>query len=443
MISRISQDQMEYILSNMDDAVCITTARGVLIYANAAARQLFGFDEDIGEETKIWEAIPYVPENDGLVQMFIDGIMEKRASFHSLVPYVNTRGEQFQLYVRLSCNPEDAKDVIVVATDLTRLTQVQSAFERYTSPEIADYALNTEEGGKQGGQDREVTVLMSDLRGFTALSMQLSSTELVTMLNHYFEAMSDVIAQHGGTIIEFLGDGIFVVFGAPKDMPDHASAAVRCAIGMQNRMAEVNAWNREHGYPIMEMGIGISSGRVVVGNIGSEKKMKYGCMGAAVNLAGRLETFCIGGQIFIAQNTREMISEDLAIADEKSFMPKGGQEELKIYQITGIGKDCFLAGEGEETRWQEPPLNLEILFFTLEEKTVKETGRTGILVRISENERFALLKTDEKLAPLDNLMFRHDEQDFYVKVLWQEGEGWRIGFTYHPEKLTGTPPQHE
>ena len=118
--------------------------------------------------------------------------------------------------------------------------------------------------------------------------------------------MAAVIRYFRGTVIEFLGDGIFVVFGAPLELLDHASAAVACAIDMQNAMEEVNAWNREHGYPDLEMGIAVNSGTAVVGNIGSEQKMKYGCMGETVNLAGRLESFTLGGEAVPATASREI-----------------------------------------------------------------------------------------------------------------------------------------
>ena len=96
------------------------------------------------------------------------------------------------------------------------------------------------------------------------------------MLNRYFEAMVACIQKYHGTVIEFLGDGIFTVFGAPKDLEDHASCAVNCAVEMQKAMPAVNEWNKANGYPELQMGIGINTGDVVVGNIGSEKKMKYG-----------------------------------------------------------------------------------------------------------------------------------------------------------------------
>ena len=142
---------------------------------------------------------------------------------------------------------------------------MNKAFERYTSRDIAKYVLETPDGHKRGGVNKEVSILMSDLRGFTSISTKLPPDDLIVILNHYFEKMSEIIEENNGTIIEFLGDGIFVVFGAPNDLPDHASLAVKCAIEMENAMDEVNKWNVENGYPELEMGIGINSGMARVG----------------------------------------------------------------------------------------------------------------------------------------------------------------------------------
>ena len=433
-MTEINANQLKYIFMNMDDAVCATKINGELIYANPAARELFGLS---GEETsKLWKAIPLVEENDALIQLFIDGIMKKKKSFRSLVDYVNRDGKRFHLHVSLTCESEDSGMFLIVVSDLTRMVKVRSAFARYTSKDIAEYVLTSPDGEKQGGTDREVSILMSDLRGFTMLSTRLSSSDLITMLNHYFECMSNVIDRYGGTVIEFLGDGIFVVFGAPKEMSAHASAAVSCAVGMQNAMAEVNAWNREHGFPELEMGIGIHSGTTVVGNIGSEKRMKYGCMGEAVNLAGRLEQYTVGGQVFVSEATAGRIPEPLHVADEKSFMPKGARKELKFYDVTGIGGEQILARSSGPEAWTPLPAETEIPFFVLDGKTVETNRMAGRITRISTDEKYGTLATGSTLQPLQNLMFRVGPADIYAKVLGREEKEYRLCFTAKPDRLT-------
>ncbi len=331
----IAPEQVQYFFTNSEDSICIISSVGELLYTNPAAEKLFGISAQEG--TKIWESIPYVEGNDDLIQLFIDSIMTKVPAQEAIVDYWNNEGVVRNLHVKMTRYKKDQAVYLVVITDLTQLFKVNSALVRYTSPDIADYALMTAEGQKSGGQTRNVTILMSDLRGFTALGTRLSAEHLITVLNHYFEAMVAVIQKYGGTVIEFLGDGIFTVFGAPKDLPDHAMRAVKCAVEMQMSLREINEWNLANDYPTLEMGIGINTGNAVVGNIGSEKKMKYGCMGSTVNITVRLESLTVGGQIFITDNTKQQLTEELLVVSEGSFLPKGSPSELKYYEIDGIG----------------------------------------------------------------------------------------------------------
>jgi len=431
MPNEINATQLKYVFKNMDDAVCAIRMTGEVFYANPAAQKLFGFS--VRQKTKLWEAVPLVPQNDELVQMFINGVMKKEKSFRSIVDYVNQEGKLFHLCVSLTCNA-DVGMFLLVVNDLTNIRRLHSAFQRYTSPEIAEYVLQTPEGEKQGGADKEVTILMSDVRGFTAMSGRLSSADLITMLNHYFECMSAVIDSFSGTIIEFLGDGIFVVFGAPRDEPGHPAHAVACAIAMQNAMEDVNAWNRERGWPDLEMGIGIHTGVCAVGNIGSDKRMKYGCMGETVNLAGRLEADSVGGQILVSADTCALIPEKLTLSEEKSVMPKGAREPFLFYEVTGIGK--LLLFQPVESPWQDLPGKQKIPFFELDEKTVTDRQHTGRLVRITADEKSALLATDAPLAPLMNVMMRVGETDVYAKVVAPQEDAFLIRFTSKPENLT-------
>ena len=215
--TKLTADQMNYILKSMNEAVFLAGKDGELIYSNHAAEKLFGIRA--GNHQRIWDAIPFEAENDALIQLFLDSVVRKKGSMRSMADYVNNDGDIFHLYVNLTCEPEDDGLILVVINDLTHLINAHSAFARYTSPEIANYVLTAPDGKKQGGQEREVSILMSDLRGFTAKSTHMSSTDLITMLNHYFESMSEVIRRFQGTVIEFLGDGIFVVFGAPEELP--------------------------------------------------------------------------------------------------------------------------------------------------------------------------------------------------------------------------------
>ena len=431
----ISPEQAQYFFTNTEDAVCVISSSGELQYANPSAEKLFGLQAGI--KMKIWNAVPYVEGNDDLIQLFIDAVSNKVATHEAIVDYVNNEGVVSNLHIRMTCyNNNDQVVYLIVITNMTQLFKVNSALVRYTSPDIADYALATAEGQKSGGQTKNVTIMMSDLRGFTALGAKLPAEELITVLNHYFAAMVAVIQKYGGTVIEFLGDGIFVVFGAPKDLEDHAVNAVKCAVEMQSALHAVNDWNRENGYPELEMGIGINTGNAVVGNIGSEKKMKYGCMGSVVNITGRLESLTIGGQVFITENTRKLISSDLAIVSESSFLPKGAPEELKYYEIEGIEDLHIGDGSSREIIWQEDSEEISYQFFVLEEKKVGVETLSGKVIRISSNKRFALLATDAKLSEKQNIMLRKDNECVYAKIIREDAEGFVICFTSSPQIVT-------
>ncbi len=430
----ISLEQAQYFFENTEDSVCMISRSGEIMYANPAAEKLFEISSD--SHIKIWKAVPFVEGNDNLIQLLIDSVTNKVASHEAVVDYINNQGEISNLHVRMTCDQREPIVYLVVITNLTQLFKVNSALIRYTSPEIADYVLTTEEGQKSGGQTRNVTVLMSDLRGFTALSEKLTAEELITVLNHYFEAMVVCIHKYNGTVIEFLGDGIFTVFGAPKENADHPVSAVKCAVEMQRAMHDVNQWNRENGYPELQMGIGINTGDCVVGNIGSEQAMKYGCMGSSVNITGRLESLTIGGQVFLTEITAKHIKEELSVVSEGSFLPKGVSEELKYYEIDGIGDITIGDDSAKNIVWQDQVMNRKYEFYILEEKKVGVNAHEGTIRYISQNNRFAMFKTGTELADKQNIMLKSGDECIYAKVIRKEEKGFVICFTSMTQKVS-------
>src|SRR5512141_2573433 len=149
--------------------------------------------------------------------------------------------------------------------------------------------------------------------------------------------MVDVISRYEGTIDEIIGDAILVMFGAPLACEDHAAKAVACGLAMQLAMAEVNQRLKAKGAAELEMGIGIHTGRVIVGNIGSLRRTKYAAVGSNVNLAGRIESFTTGGQVLISESTSQRIPSPLRLDGEFQVEPKGAIQTLKLYEVGGIG----------------------------------------------------------------------------------------------------------
>ncbi|BDA70198.1 hypothetical protein CAL7716_043640 [Calothrix sp. PCC 7716] len=214
--------------------------------------------------------------------------------------------------------------------------RMRKTFGRYLSDEVVTTLLETPEGLKLGGQKRIVTLLISDLRGFSALSEQLSLEQIVEIINLYFEVMTSIIHKYNGTINDLIGDGIFVIFGAPVEIANSEEQAVSCAIAMQLAMNDINKQLTILGFPSLAMGIGIHTGAVIAGNIGSQKYAKYTVMGSNVNLAARIEKYTAGGQILISADTLKSLKEIVRVDGEMQVQPKGIKKQITIYEIGGI-----------------------------------------------------------------------------------------------------------
>jgi adenylate cyclase len=278
---------------------------------------------------------------------------------------------------------------------------VRRAFGRYVSEEVAASILRSPEGLELGGEEREVTILMSDLRGFTALAARLTPHEVIEFLNLYLEAMVDVISRYEGTIDEIIGDAILVIFGAPLTCDDHAAKAVACGLAMQLAMTDVNQRLTAKGTAALEMGIGIHTGRVIVGNIGSLRRTKYAAVGSNVNLAGRIESFTTGGQLLISESTRERIKAPLRIGGQFQVEPKGATRSLELYEVCGIGEPFNLSLPSRSEALCLLPQPLPICFTVLEEKFLGRTVHQARLLALSESE--AGIESELSLVPLSNL----------------------------------------
>ena len=215
---------------------------------------------------------------------------------------------------------------------------IRDVFGRYLTGEVAETLLDSPEGLSLSGERREITILMADIRGFTNISLHRAPEEVVTMVNNFLSVMTEVIISYGGTIDEFIGDAILALFGAPNAMSDHAEKAVACAIAMEQAMTRVNDLNRAAGLPEIETGIGINTGEVIVGNIGSEKRAKYGVVGHHVNFTARIESYTVGGQILVSERTLDACNGMLQTRGEMSVRPKGIDEDVKLFDVASIGE---------------------------------------------------------------------------------------------------------
>jgi adenylate cyclase len=300
--------------------------------------------------------------------------------------------------------------------------------------------LDEPDGLKLGGEKREITLLMSDLRGFTALAERLEPGDVVALLNHYLSAMVELIQQRGGTIDEIIGDAILVVFGAPLAMQDAAQRAVRCALEMQQAMGQVNDHNREMSWPEIEMGIALHTGEVVVGNIGSTKRSKYAVVGRTVNLTGRIESFTIGGQVLVSPSLIRAADRGLILGNEVTVHAKGMPEPLRCRVLLGHEDHPELAIEEEETTCPTLDKPVPFHYVRLSEKHLDETMQPATLVGLSH--RRAVIETPDPLPNYANIMLRFEAEtggeeapELYAKVirLFDDSENrYLIHFTSVP-----------
>jgi adenylate cyclase len=239
--------------------------------------------------------------------------------------------------------------------------RVHQAFARFVPEAVVGEVLRrTGDDLRLGGNRRHATVLFSDLRGFTAFSESLPPERVIEVLNTYLESMSDAILDHGGTLVSYMGDGIMAVFGAPLDQPDHADRAVAVAREMAGeRLDRFNAGLQEGRATRFEMGIGVNSGEVMSGNVGSQRRLEFTAIGDTTNTAARLEAMTrdTPHQVFLSESTRALLSdppEDLLRVGELEV--RGRSERLEVWALSGVDKPVSGEAAGGILRPADGPL---------------------------------------------------------------------------------------
>ena len=275
---------------------------------------------------------------------------------------------------------------------------IRKIFGRYLSDEIVQRLLDDSDGLELGGELRQVTILMADIRGFSALSQQLGPQQCVKLLNNYFGEMTEVIQRFRGTVDEFVGDGILVIFGAPLSDNDDCDRALACAVAMQLAIKDVNARNLADGLPEISMGIGLNTGDVVAGNVGSDLRSKYGVVGHNVNLAGRIESCTVGGQILAAPATVAAASIEILSGDSVPVSLKGMGDALELIEILGVGIPYDLLLTPSADQWQlcstKMHLNLTLMAgkqTASKQYSVELHARAGEQLRITSGEALPML----------------------------------------------------
>lgn len=423
------------IIRDMSEGVLSIGMDGKITTLNKAACRMLGVNEDaVG---KSFAGVFFsLGENDDFIQAILDAVYQNTVSHNRVVGY-DDNGTVRQLFISTSYlkDGDEKIGVSAVFSDITELAELRDAvkamerikglnselekrnefikktFGRYLSDDIVNTILETENGLEIGGKKQDVAIMFTDLRGFTFLSEQMNPRDLITMLNSYLEHMIIIVQKHRGTILEFIGDAIVAVFGAPLESETRCYDAVRCAVEMQCEMEQVNRENDKNGFPKLQMGIGIHCGDVVLGNIGSERKTKYDIIGKNVNLASRVETYTVGGQVFVSETVKKELGDRISTVSEQEIMPKGVKIPVKIYEVAAIDS-LQVPVQDEVFTSLENPFPVEVNL--VNGKDISEEAIKTNIVAISAN--MAKLAPCSGLDHNKNIRFFVDEKEIYAKV---------------------------
>ncbi len=380
------------------------------------------------------------------------------ASAHMLRPLKNlttAAGEVAQGNLEVALPPVRRRDEVgrLTTTFGTMLDgrrqrdYIRDAFGRYLSKEIVEELLGSPDGLKLGGEMREITILVSDLRGFTSMASHLSPHDVIDILNRYLGRMVDILMAYRGTVDEFQGDGILAFFGAPIAADDDQERAVACAIEIQSALVEINAEQRRRGLPELRMGIGINTGEVIVGNIGSEKRSKYGAMGSTINEAYRIESYTVGGQILMSPTVYDRVRDLVQIRSTQDVQFKGLQEPVILYDVVGLqGKYACALPQQQAEQLITLASPLEVACYPVDGKTVSEQAVSGTITRLAESSAEVSLEDEVTLYSNMRLQLKSPHEpalsEVYAKVvaLNQEGDATAaadvcLGFTSLPDDV--------
>lgn len=317
---------------------------------------------------------------------------------------------------------------------------IRDMFGRYVTREVVDALLGSPDGLRLGGETRVVTILVSDLRGFTHFAAGLPPQEVLEILNRYLERMVAVVQRHRGTIDEIQGDGILAFFGAPLAGDDDPVRAVACGVEMQRALEDFNRDQRRLGLPDLATGIGVHTGDVVVGNIGSERRAKYGAVGTAINTAYRIASETLGGQILMSAATYARVRPLVAVRSTVRAEFKGLEEALTLYDVSGVGGEyqLFLPARGGEASLVAIHPATPVTCFVIAGKSVVATPILGSLLRLGPTEADLVLdaavgrRSDLKIVLGPDGEGRGHE--LYGKVVREQGGSSRVAFTSIPER---------
>lgn len=280
-------------------------------------------------------------------------------------------------------------------------------------------------GGSPGGSlpvERQVTILLADLRGFTALSAAHPPGTVITVLNHCLSRLSEIVYRHQGTIDKFMGDSLMVLFGAPVQRDDDVMRALVCAIEMQLAMRDLNFEHHQTGLPELHLGIGINTGSVMAGRFGGDAYSEYTVIGNEVNLVSRIEAFSLRGQVLISESTYRACEKDVVVTESMEVHVKGKSDPVRLRELLAIPAKKLQVPRQELRRSHRVEVKLpcrlrivsnKIVMPQIMRASIRDIGYHGLLLSI---DRPLALHTDVKLE-FDLMLVDYRASDVYAKVM--------------------------
>jgi adenylate cyclase len=289
----------------------------------AADEQFAGVDSIVSQGVRSTICAPLFTESGVHGALYAD----------RLDPFSAFKPDDLELISAVAAQTAIAVENVRAHERLAKEEVARANYSRFLPEYVVKQMLENPESFKLGGTTQTITILFADIRGFTRISEHAAPEKIVDLLNRYFSAMTDIIFAHGGTLDKYLGDGLMALFGAPATTPKDASNALSAAVAMQRRMISINVDLREEGFPEIGIGIGLHTGEVTVGYIGSERRSEYTAIGDAVNTASRLESNAKGGQILVSEATAKAAKSRYELAPRDPISVKNREQPVPLFDV--------------------------------------------------------------------------------------------------------------
>src|SRR5258705_2819087 len=298
--------------------------RVALLSQDAASDEQFaGVDSIVSQGVRSTICAPLVSETRVHGALYAD----------RLDPFAAFKPDDLELISAVAAQTAIAVENARAHERLAREEVARANYSRFLPEYVVKQMLENPESFKLGGVSQTITILFADIRGFTRISEHAPPEKIVSLLNRYFSAMTDIIFAHGGTLDKYLGDGLMALFGAPTATPEDASNALNAAVAMQRRVLGINQELRDEGLPELGVGMGLHTGEVTVGYIGSERRSEYTAIGDAVNTSSRLESNARGGEILISDATAKAAHSRYRVQPREPITVKNREQPVVLWEV--------------------------------------------------------------------------------------------------------------